>query len=58
MFDYVFEKCISKKFPKGAKSLKKGKKRWRELLDFQKNAYLCSPFWTMEIDFLTLKGQF
>ena len=27
-------------------------------MDFQKNAYLCSPFWTMEIDFLTLKDSF
>gem|GEM_PF-5475153 len=38
--------------------LEKREKRWGYIWNFQKNAYLCSPFWTMEIDFLTkFQGQ-
>ena len=55
---YCFVNCISKKNRKPAKMLEKGEKRCAYILYFRKIAYLCSPFWTMEIDFLTIKGQF
>ena len=54
----MFSICISKKNRKPAKMLEKGEKRCAYILYFRKIAYLCSPFWTMEIDFLTIKGQF
>ena len=58
MYLYGFIETISKKYGKPCKMLEKREKRWGYIWNFQKNAYLCSPFWTMEIDFLTIKGQF
>lgn len=55
---YYFDDFINKKNCKSAKMLEKGEKRCAYILYFRKIAYLCSPFWTMEIDFLTIKGQF
>ena len=55
---YYFDDFINKKNCKSAKILENGEKRRAYILYFRKNAYLCSPFWTMEIDFLTIKGQF
>ncbi|WP_295901782.1 hypothetical protein [uncultured Alistipes sp.] len=55
---YFAVNSISKKYCKRRKILKNGEKRGAYILYFRKNAYLCSPFWTMEIDFLTIKGQF
>ena len=55
---YCFVNCISKRIASRLKCWKKAKKRCAYILYFRKIAYLCSPFWTMEIDFLTIKGQF
>ncbi|MBV4294987.1 MULTISPECIES: hypothetical protein [Alistipes] len=55
---YFAGNSISKKYYKRRKILENGEKRRAYILYFRKNAYLCSPFWTMEIDFLTIKGQF
>ena len=54
----MFSICISKKNCKTAEMQENSEKRRAYILYFRKNAYLCSPFWTMEIDFLTIKGQF
>ncbi len=54
----MFFKIINKKNRKRRENPRKREKRAAYILYFQKIAYLCSPFWTMEIDFLTIKGQF
>ena len=57
-FDYFYLDFISKKNQYATEITEKGEKRGVYILSFRKNAYLCRPFWTMEIDFLTIKGQF